>query len=328
MRLAPPPKLLFVALAIAMVLSYFGSWHFMFDNLSSFRVHFAVLFLLCCAGFLAGRQWSWFGLASVGLLASLAAIVPWYLPGQTESTGGDGLRLKLMVSNVSPRLEDPTRLLELIDKEQPDVLGLIELTPALHAGLSSLEDMYSYRFEAPADGFWGLALYSRYPLSGARLVHFGDDVPPAIVADLHTDDGQAEVILVHPFPPMTGEFTGLRNVQLGQLATYVSQSRRPTVVLGDLNIAMWSPYYAEFIAKSRLNNARQGYGVAATWPPSRLLGVPIDHVLHTNDISSDQFRVLKRIGSDHLPIAAQISLSTVNAVARSDTRVAEGEGVH
>ena len=326
MRFALLPRLLVVALTIAMVLSYFGTWHFMFDNLSSFKVHFAVAFLLCGAVFLAGRQWAWIGLASAGLIVSLAAIVPWYLPGQAEPTAGDPMRLKLMVSNVSPRLENPARLLELIDKEQPDVLGLIELTPKLFAGLSSLKESYGYRFEAPEEGFWGLALYSRYPLSGARLVHFGDDVPPAIVADLHTDAGQAEVILVHPFPPMTGKLTGLRNVQLDQLAGHIGQSGRPTVVLGDLNIALWSPYYTEFIDKSGLRNARQGYGVTATWPPTRLLGVPIDHVLHTDGISSDQFRVLERIGSDHLPVAAWISISKPSVVARAESGAIAAEG--
>lgn len=289
-------------------LSFLGRWHFMLDNLSSFRVHFAITFFLCAAIFFAIRAWRWSGVAMLGFLASLASIVPWYLPGVPGAVAAGTDSIRLMAANVSPRLEDPGRLLELIDRERPDVIGLIELNPGFLARLDGLSNVYPYRFEAPAEGFWGLALFSRRPLSGVRLIRFGDGVPPALVAELREGGAVVELILAHPFPPMTAELASLRNLQLQEIATHVAGSERPTILMGDLNIALWSPYYRDFVGKSGLGNARRGMGVAGTWPPNSLLGVPIDHLLHSDGITATSFRVLDPIGSDHLPVMADLAI--------------------
>jgi endonuclease/exonuclease/phosphatase (EEP) superfamily protein YafD len=57
-----------------------------------------------------------------------------------------------------------------------------------------------------------------------------------------------------------------------------------------------------------LENARRGHAIAATWPPRKLLGVPIDHILHSESMIASEFRVLTDIGSDHLPIMARLGL--------------------
>lgn len=323
MRIFLLTKLLAIATVVAMGLSFLGRWHFMLDNLSSFKVHLALAFLLCSAVFIALRQFRWLGIAAVALAVSLVPIAPWFVPAGEGSAPEDGVALKLFASNVSPRLDDPVDLLNLLEKEQPDVFGLIEITPQFLPGLAPATSQYPYRYEAPEEGFWGLALYSRLPLSDARIQFFGDGVPPAIVASVQAGDTEVELILIHPFPPMTGELAKVRNLQLDRLAEYIGKSGRPTIVLGDLNTAMWSPYYQDFIDRSGLKNARQGSGVASTWPPNRLFGVPIDHVLHTEGITAHGFRVLPGIGSDHLPVAAQVAIIPVAAVA--DTR-GDGDG--
>ncbi len=297
-------------------LSFLGRWHFMLDNLSSFRVHFALAFLLCAGVFLATRAYRWLGLTTLGLLVSLVGIIPWYLPGVESAVAGEQGSIRLFASNVSPRLDDPNPLIGLIHEQSPDVVGLIEITPEFLSGLGSVTEDYPYRFEAPADGFWGLALFSKQPLSGARLVRFGDGVPPVIVAELHDGDTVVELILAHPFPPMTSELSGLRNLQLQGIAAHVARATRPTIVMGDLNVALWSPYYRDFVSDAGLTNARRGRGVASTWPPNSLLGVPIDHVLYSDGITAAGFRVLPPFGSDHLPVIADLVIQPVTATVR------------
>lgn len=72
---------------------------------------------------------------------------------------------------------------------------------------------------------------------------------------------------------------------------------------------MWSPYYRNFERESGLINARAGHGIGATWSPIHALGIPIDHTLATPPAQLQNFRVLEAIGSDHRPIAAELSLS-------------------
>lgn len=305
-------------LTVSFGLSFLGRWHFMLDNLSSFRVHFALAFLLCAVVFLATRAYRWLALATLGLLASLVGIVPWYLPGVEGAVAAGQGSIRLLASNVSPRLDDPDRLIDLIREESPDILGLIETSPEFLSGLASITEAYPYRFEAPEQGFWGLALFSRQPLSEARLVRFGADASPAIVAELHDGDTVVELILAHPFPPMTSELSGLRNRQLKEIAAHISQASRPTILMGDLNVALWSPYYRDFVSRSGLTNARRGRGVASTWPPNSLLGVPIDHILYSDGITAEGFRVLRPIGSDHLPVVADLVIQPVNVQQGQD----------
>lgn len=307
-------KIGLILLAIAYVMSLFGKLHFMLDNLSSFKVHFAIAFSVCCGVFLVARQTRWFRYAAVGVLASSLPVIYWYLPSQTVWPSDYGNAIKVMSVNVSPRNNSPSRLVNLVAQELPDVLGLIELNPEFSSRLSDLRAEFPHYFEAPLEGFWGLGIYSELPLLQPRMLRFDDDLPPAVSAIVEIGETDVEFILVHPFPPMTAELANDRNRLLDLVANYVARSGNTTIVLTDLNIAMWSPYYREFIEASGLVNARKGFGAASTWPATRILGVPIDHVLHSKEIHTREFRVLPRVGSDHLPVIAELSLISPQSV--------------
>ena len=99
-----------------------------------------------------------------------------------------------------------------------------------------------------------------------------------------------------------------RNEQAAKLARHVQALGKPAVVAGDFNMTMWSDGYRPLEKTAGLANARAGYGVGPTWPAVWRLGVPIDHILATDDVRLEGFRVLPPVGSDHLPIAAKFSL--------------------
>ena len=87
-------------------------------------------------------------------------------------------------------------------------------------------------------------------------------------------------------------------------------------------MSMWSPFYHRFVEKSRLDDARRGFGVVPTWAPMKIralpgflqmwLSVPIDYIftrsgkfqLHTISMKAGSF-----VGSDHLPVIAEIGVS-------------------
>jgi endonuclease/exonuclease/phosphatase (EEP) superfamily protein YafD len=164
---------------------------------------------------------------------------------------------------------------------------------------------YSYKFEAPQENYSGLALYSRLPFHDPKIVYFGASATPAIVATFAFGEG-FDLILAHPAPPMDSVRAGLRNLQLSEIADYIAASEKNVVLAGDLNTTMWSPYYADFANRSMLKNARTGYGIGATWPPIPVFGVPIDHILATSPVHVSGFKVHRSVGSDHLPISADI----------------------
>jgi endonuclease/exonuclease/phosphatase (EEP) superfamily protein YafD len=295
-------------LVVAFVAAQFRELHFTLDNLSNFRVHFAVSFLLCAA-FLARAGDRRLALVSIaGLVIALMSVVPWYFQDAEAAPAPGTVATKILVSNVHVHNRQHARLLRLIDEEQPDVVGLVEVNSRWLRKLASLRATYSHYFESPDEEFVGLALYSRLPLSNARVLRVGKAGTPAIAATMSTPDGEIDFILAHPMSPLDAAHVKGRNEQLRALGSYVGTLRRPVVVAGDLNVTMWNRSYRQFAASGGLHNARAGHGVGPTWPAVPLLGVPIDHVVATAPVRFRNFEVHQGIGSDHLPVSAEFSL--------------------
>lgn len=297
-----------VILAFITVVSHVGELHFVLDNLSNFRMHFAAAFLICAVVLSVTRNGPWLIFSGIGLAVNLVPVVPWYLPKAEQSGTGAMDTVKVLVSNVYLRNTDYEKLAQLIDEERPDVLGLVEVNSRWLEYVPALRKDYAFRFEAPHDTYVGLALYSKLPLADSRIVHFGETAPPAIVSTLHTPNGEIEVILAHPMPPMNAPLTERRNAQLREMARYVQASDKPVLLAGDLNAAMWNSNYRSFAKRSGLRNARAGYGIGPTWPLVQALGIPIDHIMATTPSQLSNFQVHRSIGSDHLPISAEIRL--------------------
>ena len=87
-----------------------------------------------------------------------------------------------------------------------------------------------------------------------------------------------------------------------------TQAGPRAILAGDLN---GTPWCLEPHLTWRLQDARAtaGAGLATTWP-ARLLDpfrIPIDHVLHARNVTCTRLRVGPRIGSDHLPLIADLA---------------------
>ncbi|MFA7237966.1 MAG: hypothetical protein WC058_13970, partial [Phycisphaeraceae bacterium] len=58
-----------------------------------------------------------------------------------------------------------------------------------------------------------------------------------------------------------------------------------------------------------LLNARQGFGIQASWPDNlRPLRIPIDHCLLRGLMDVLDCRVLRSVGSDHLPLRVDLRI--------------------
>jgi endonuclease/exonuclease/phosphatase (EEP) superfamily protein YafD len=307
-RLLRCTQALVVLLSVAFAAAQFGELHFTLDNLSNFPVHFAAAFLLCAIALarLGDRRLALVAVA--GLALALIPVVPWYFAGTTKQPATGATPVKLFVSNVYFRNRQHARLLQLIDREQPDVVGLVEVNERWLRKVARLRAEYPYHFEIPDEAIIGLALYSKLPLTNAHILHTGDAGTPAIAATMATADGEIEIILAHPMSPLDTENVRRRNAQLRALGDYVDSLDRPVIIAGDLNATMWNRNYREFAEQGGLHNARAGRGVGPTWPSVWPLGVPIDHIVATEPVRFRNFRVLESVGSDHLPVSAEFSL--------------------
>ena len=290
-----------VAIAIASVGMFGASAHPYLDWLPSF-LHWYVV-----CGFLAAVVFALLGArrraAVAGVLAAfhLVMIAPWL--STTPDPSPCASDAKVLVINAYIGNVEYERVVDHIRAEDPDVLFVSELAPQLHA---MIKPMYPY-----SSGEGGLtaaaqALYSKYPIDHVELLrHSKTGVGGEIVADLATPDGTVRVLGVHPPAPGVPMSALIRNDLIEQHAEVVRTSPHPVLLIGDLNITMWSPHYLP-LEDAGLVNARRGRGVKPTFPTSLPLKIPIDHVMHTADLEVCTFEVGPDINSDHLPLTATV----------------------
>lgn len=234
--------------------------------------------------------------------------MPWYFGGDTAPEHSARPTIKILSSNVYYLNHRTRQVQDLVNAESPDVVGLIEVTASWMSRLRTLHAEYPYRFEAPDEEYVGLALYSRLPFENARILALpGEPSTPAIAATLKAPGGDIEIVLVHPTSPESAEYIARRNEQILAIAEYVAAEHGPVVVAGDFNVTMWNTGYRPLVEVANLHNARQGRGVAPSWPSLGKIGVPIDHILGSHDVLFRNFRVLGDVGSDHYPISAEFS---------------------
>ena len=274
--------------------------------------HFQVQYLVVLAGPVL-----WFGLrkkkrrVGVGLAACawlLWQILPLWLDTSQHSAGSSNL--KLMSVNVNAGNSDYDAVLDVVVKQQPDVVVFQEVTPAWAAGLKSLRETYPHLRMAARKGAFGMAMFSRFPFEMAETNLIGG--VPWIEATVNVEGSKVTVLAAHTLPPMGEQNSKRRN---GQLKSLVATSKRavlagvPLIVAGDLNCTPWSPHMRDTLHDSQLVSTRRGFGALPSWPAKRpVFWIPIDHVLVSPEIGVVDFRIGGETGSDHLPVIVDLVL--------------------
>ncbi|MEI6890689.1 MAG: endonuclease/exonuclease/phosphatase family protein, partial [Pontiella sp.] len=183
-----------------------------------------------------------------------------------------------------------------------------EVTPRWASALSQLISTYPHHILEPQADCFGLMLLSRYPLAHSKIVDLGNTGVPSIITEVHFPQGTLSVIATHPVPPIHAAYAQQRNDQLAALPAAIKQQHYPVLLMGDLNVTTWSPYFQTLKKESGLKNSMKGYGFQPTWAVNFFLKIPIDHVLHSPAIRIHNRRVGPDIGSDHFPVIVDFSI--------------------
>jgi len=295
---------LLIAFAALSGLSLGGRLNWLFDNLTAFVPQFAALAALFAIifGFLKAPRW-----ALTSLVLAVVHGARLWQPS-SDATGHPGPTVKLVSANVKTSNQDYESFLRFIEQESPDLLAVIEIDDGWEKALETLSDEYPHRVVEPRIDNFGIAMLSRLPLSDARIEYFGDAGVPTIVASLSVDDGDPiTVVATHPLPPVRSAVAAERNRQLAAVAQFAARQTGEVVVIGDLNVSPWSPYFALLLRESNLHDSRRGFALQPTWPtycPPCM--TPIDHVLTSGRLTVPHRQTGPSVGSDHLPIVATI----------------------
>lgn len=274
--------------------------------LEHFRLQYVwggALVVLACAGL---RMRGWFDIALIATVFHAC----WVLPDLSRSARplpATGEPLRMLVLNVHTSSSSYDEVARLVADTKPDVVGLVEIDAAWLGKLAPALAGYPHRIEDPFEGNFGLALYSKLPMTGG-VEHLGSPLP-TIVARLDVRGVPVAVVLTHPIPPVRREPFALQLSQLAAIAQRTHELAAPAIVMGDLNATPWSRPFRDFIAASGLCDTRAGFGLQASFPAaSAVLRIPIDHVLASCSIGVRSREIERDVGSDHLPVVIDLVL--------------------
>lgn len=311
-RLGPVLGTLIIAACIPFWFGFcFGRYSWLAELTTHFTLFYAQgmlpLAAICCYR----KTWGTLVLVAVTFAASVGVVAPLYVShSQTagNQAGARGTSLRAMSLNVLTSNGQYEKVLSLIRSEQPDVIILLEVNQQWVDAMRPLEADYPVRKSRVRSDNFGVALYSKLTDESVAFRDFGGEVP-SVVANLATDTGPLLLIGTHPLPPSRPSNALLRNETLDRIAEFSAEQEKPVLVMGDLNITPFSPFFRDLLFKGRLRNSQRGYGYQPTWrsDPS-WLALPIDHALHNNHIKVVDRSVGPDVGSDHLPLIVDFEL--------------------
>ena len=285
--------------------------HWALELTSHFQAHYLFALALCCLGLLLFCDWRWSLVAGTGVIIAGIAVVPWYFGRPGTPPGGTPLRI--LLSNVYTPNTQSGPVLELTRTERIDVAVLQEIDDRWLRDLEPMRELLPYKHALPRADNFGIGVWSRLPFSEVRELESELAEVPSISGLLDVGGRRVMIIATHPVPPGSSDGAKARNAQLAELAAIAAGSSAPVILIGDLNVTMWSPFYRRFEKVSGLRNARKGFGILPSWPAQLCgLGIPLDHCLVSPTLHVTNVRHGSPVGSDHLPLIVELVVPSGN----------------
>lgn len=297
-----------LSLLLLTLMGYFGGLHQYLDMVSHFRLQYLIIALPLFAVVVWRKRLPWLLIGGLILLINSIEILPWYFSrGNSPSETAKAVRLLLFNVNTANRHYD--LFLEMIRREDPDIILLQEIDARWVTALRELQSSHPHtQIRQRSDNF-GIGVFSRVPLSGSNILFLGDAEVPSILCEFNLEGRHFSILTTHALPPVSSNYFSQRNSQLKAISKKIIELGPPVILIGDLNVSLWSTYYQQLAKESRLVNARKGFGILPSWPTLLpFFQIPIDHCLVSPDIYVDDIRTLPHIGSDHLPLMVDLKL--------------------
>lgn len=272
--------------------------------------------LLVCLGF----RWWWRAGANLLLLLILAhPLREYYLaepdtaspgPGTPPSVRHGGSEFRFLSYNllVVGRQAELTR--QALEAANPDMLLLLEFTPAWQKALQPVLDRYPHKTGLPQNDSFGIWFGSRLPLESCRLVVVGDGPFPTVVAHARISGIPVTIVGAHPMNPVFPSWSAIWRDQYQAYPEYLKETNADALIFaGDLNSSPFSTTFRDFLSKTGLRDSARGRGLMNTWSGPRLpieLGLPIDHILVGGSIKVLDLQRGPQLGSDHRWLEAKL----------------------
>jgi len=305
------------ALAVLAVLGFAVPYFDLLNHLQALLFIGTLLSLLFVPALLGRGVWRRFVLAATatGFFASAITVVPEFTaslqPRPPVPASGQTV-VKVMTHNLFGMNYDMLRVLDVIKREQPDIIALQEFFGEQRSELGPLlKETYPYSVFCRGGKRANLGLFSKLPFTQEQGAACPDDAYGAqrtghILGLFELPDGSHfSLMTTHldwPAPKMARQ-----REEFAELQAAVAEVEGPLVVVGDFNSTSWSYALRGFGRSTGLT--RQDHGLL-TYPAlfyylggwrETLPFLPLDHVF-TRGVAVHDLHTAGMTGSDHLPV--------------------------
>lgn len=291
------------------IVTVFDEIHRYLELFTHFKLQYLLASIIFGSVFLALREYKWVCAMTILVVLNLVFVLPWYINSKPEDDREYITKLKLLHSNVHTSNTNYKKLLDLVADESPDILITQEVNKKWITELKPIEQILPFKLLRAREDNFGIAIYSKHPLVQSEVLYLGLSNLPSLKVSFKINHKTISLITTHPLPPIGRNNYESRNSQIKEISLLSQEIESPLVLIGDLNVTMWSKDYQPLEEYANLTNTRKGFGLLPTWPTNLFpFMIPIDHCLVSSEFNVLDMAIGRDVGSDHLPIIVTLGL--------------------
>lgn len=309
---------------------YLGTYFACRDCLAvTAQVNYVAHYVLLLAGLLLVLGLIFYPRKGVWLACVPGALIfgVWYGPMffPRSAPTSDGKEITAASFNVLRHHEDTDAILGIIQDFDADVVGLYELNPEMPALLEAeLGEDYPYQFTQIGEGYEGLGLLSRYPITESYLLVRDEDIEDIALdqqgylrAVIEVEGQSVAVYLVHPpianvFPFFSYDDQYLER-EVNEAVAALREETLPALLMCDCNSAPLTKQHTQLEEVLNDSFAAVGRGLGLTFKGLAFSPIPlvrIDYIWYSDDFVALEVKVWDDTGSaDHHPVWGRFVLA-------------------
>lgn len=301
--------LIIITFAIALLtLVGFSKLIWWFTILDFFRLQYAVL------AFITGMiciYYSSYGLLALNTLITIINIyrIRHFLPRLPHLPKQDANKTLFSI-NAYKENENLDKLEKVLQKTDPEIVLVMEITEHHEKRLVQIVSQYPYRLQTPVRDGFSICLLSKTLLEDTEITYHGPTETPLLQAKVQINGKRYQIYSAHPKPALNKKWHVDRLSYFADIQQEMAKNKDegcPIVVMGDFNSVPWEKHFTEFLDTVGLKSTIKDQGYKVTWPVYLpLMGIPMDHILISKNTPYSNVQVGPTVGSDHYPLSLNL----------------------
>ena len=292
-------------------ISFGADYHWISERYTHTLPQYSFFGLIFFLYFAVQKYWKWASLMLMVVIISFYGTMTaiHYAPEVKANANP----LKIAIYNKLYYLGDHREMEQWIKTENPDLIAIQE------ANLKTLEmtktlESYPYVVHKLVQNPFGMIFLSKHPIVTSKIqdMRAGPQENFFIHALIQIENYPAlSIYTVHTAPPVSHIYFEQRNKEFEEIIKAIKKDDNQNIVLlGDLNVTPYSPYFKNILNQTDLKNEYTSLMPPPTWTSFRhyIMQIPIDHILHKGDLHLVEKYSGPAMGSDHYPLIATFAL--------------------